>query len=320
VLVCVSHGSHPEPVCEEISLPGESVIVVGSASFQIVLGFTGGVNCTGAHACASGSCEQGPATAWWVRMVPISPYSDWWQVDFDLPAPVCACPMTPSHACEPPGCEMLFGCGDDTYSVRMYDDDLYYVHFYMLGLPAVPNLNTTLPLHAVITEFGPCDIPDPCEPGPPTVNVPAGSQIAAYLVMRNHQHVPGVQTAFDWGDWTFLHGAWDCQAGQVVGTTPAPPGGPIAGTIATVFDCVTGGSTEVIGRIHFIASTTDCLTQVESGFTFGTHVLDSSGNTAPVLPENRGTICVGAGGFDACGPTATAVDAASWGAIKASYR
>jgi hypothetical protein len=184
-----------------------------------------------------------------------------------------------------------------------------------------------LPLHAIITEAGPCNIPDPCEPGPPTVNVPTGSRIAAYLLMRNHEQVVALQTAFDWGDWVFIYGAWDCQVGQIYGTAPAPPGGPGAGTIATAFNSVTGGSTEVIGRMHFLVSTTDgarstqgCLTQVESAYPFGTHVVATSFDTAPVLPEHRGSICVGSGGFDACGPSATAVDATTWGAIKASYR
>ena len=36
---------------------------------------------------------------------------------------------------------------------------------------AGPNANTTMVLHAVQTAYGPCEIDDPCDPGPPTIEI-----------------------------------------------------------------------------------------------------------------------------------------------------
>jgi hypothetical protein len=53
-------------------------------------------------------------------------------------------------------------------------------------------------MHAVIGSPG-CNIPDPCDPGPPLVNVPPGQTITVYLLFRNGSDIVGVQAAFDWG-------------------------------------------------------------------------------------------------------------------------
>jgi hypothetical protein len=186
--------------------------------------------------------------------------------------------------------------------------------------PPLPgsNRNTTLPLHA-IAGVGGCEIDDPCDPGPPTVNVPAGEHVMVYLLSRNHDDLAAVQTAFDWGTWTFLYGLWDCQVVQIYGTAPEPPGGPRYGTIATAFNCVLGPSTAVIGRMAFITGD-GCLVQVPSIFPHGIHVLDCGGHPQwPIVPERRGSVCVGAGGIDTCEPGATPVERTTWGAIKAQY-
>ena len=319
-LVCVSHASHPIPVCEEVSVPGLYPFQVGDHMFQVRVGFTGGVYCTGAGKCGPGDCQEGEATAWWARMTPLTAFDEWWQVDIELPGQICDCDLNTLAPCVPPTCEMLTTCGDETFTVRMRDHVSHTIHFGMLGAAQVPNRSTTLPLHAVVTGYGPCQIPDPCSPGPPTVKVSSFTSIAAYLLVSGYENVPGIQTAFDWGDWTFLNGIWDCQAFQITAIVPTPPGGPQAGTLQTAFNCITGGTTQIIGRMHMITSNTGCLEQVESAEPFGTHVIDCTQLlTAPILPQHRGSICVNTSGVNAC-PGAVAVEGATWGHIKAYFR
>jgi hypothetical protein len=301
-------------------MPGNADFQVGGRVFNVAFSSSGATYCTGEDTCGEGDCGSGPATHWNMYMVPVSGHNGWWQVDADIPAEVCNCGPAVHPSCDPPGCVMLSGCGEQRLSARMFDTDSHILAVYTLGFPQAENLSTTLPLHAIETTYGVCDIGDPCDPGPPTVNVSQGAHIAAYLLVRNYDAVAGVQTAFDWGNWTFLGGIWDCQAGQIWATVPSPPGGPHHGTITTAFNCVTGGSTEVIGRMHMIATGPGCLVQVESDFPFETHVVSCEFLTAPALPENRGSICVDSGGVDACGPGSVAVDAATWGRIKAQYR
>ena len=193
---------------------------------------------------------------------------------------------------------------------------------------AVPNSQTTLPLHAIETGFGICDIGDPCLTGV-TVNVAPGTQQAIYLLVRNYDDVAGVQTAFEWGaQWTFTFGLWDCQSNQVNGITPTDPGGPTAGTIASAFDCITGGTTAVIGRMHFNVATapgsrgdtqTNCVRQVEPNFPFGNHVVSCTGEVDLIGEDSQGSVCTETGGYDACDPPATGTEAATWGSIKAQY-
>ncbi len=167
---------------------------------------------------------------------------------------------------------------------------------------AGPNELTTLPLHAVIQPASPppCNIDDPCAPGPPTTTVPPGTEIAIYLLARNFDNLGGVQTAFDWGGWSLVSGSWNCQGTQVSGTEPHGAGGSSAGTIATAFDCVLGPSTAIIGSMTFVTTSAGCLTQVESAFPFGTHVVSCNAAMDPVALYNCGAVCVGASGVDAC--------------------
>jgi len=189
-----------------------------------------------------------------------------------------------------------------------------------LGSSALANSDTRLVMHGIETAFGVCEIADPCEPGPPTVDVPVGSTIAAYLLIHSHQSVAGVQTAFEWGQWVFLFGLWDCQVGQVSGVTPAPPGGPTAGTIATAFDVITGPGSGIIGRMHLVATTPGCINQVLSSYPFGNHVVDDQAWVTEIWVDYWGSICAGSGqGMNTCGPSSTPVEPSTWGGIKAQY-
>ncbi|MGD8394713.1 MAG: hypothetical protein PVF43_04480, partial [Candidatus Eiseniibacteriota bacterium] len=123
----------------------------------------------------------------------------------------------------------------------------------LMSTPALANTNTTMVLHALDTSFGPCPLPsDPCDPGPADTQVTLGVQTFVYLILRNYTDVAGCQTAFDVPAWTFIFGLWDCQPNQVNGTTPVAPFGPTSGTIASAFDCISGGTSAPIGRMSFI--------------------------------------------------------------------
>lgn len=191
---------------------------------------------------------------------------------------------------------------------------------------AGPNATTTMPLHALDTGFGLCPIPpptgpDPCAQGMLDTEVSLGVTFAGYLLVRNYDNVAGVQTAFDWPvGWVFMFGLWDCQSGQVNGVVPTAPGAT-TGTIATAFDLITGGVTSPIGRMHMIATGPGCLTQLTSSFPFGTHVVSGTGDTDPVVPENRGSICdaTSGAGVNACEPVIP-VEPTTWGAIKSQYQ
>ncbi len=189
-----------------------------------------------------------------------------------------------------------------------------------LGASAFANEFTSLPMHAIVTSYGLCITDDPCPA--PTTDVSTGDQIAAYLLVRNYDNVAGVQTAFQWGNWAFMFGLWDCQANQVSGVTPTPPGGETAGTIATAFDCISGGATAVVGRMHLIPSDPGCIIQLESSYPFGTHVVDCQGNVQHIMDDVcLGRICASTGqGRNSCDPCdAMAVEPSTWGTIKLQY-
>ena len=186
------------------------------------------------------------------------------------------------------------------------------------------NPQVTLPLHAKASSFEPCNgyLPVDCRTNLPTVNISAGPA-AIFLFVMNHSAVAGVQTAFRPDpSWTFTFGLWDCQPGQLNAVTPAPPFGPTAGTITTAFNCLSGPALGVIGRMFFVAGSVGCLEQIQSSYPFGLHVLDCT-QGIDQIPDSQafrcGKICVGQGGVDACYPS-TAVDGATWGAIKAQYQ
>ena len=190
------------------------------------------------------------------------------------------------------------------------------------------NPQVTLPLHAKASSFEPCAgyLPVDCTgpiggPTRPTVNLPAGSPAAVFLFANNYNNIAGVQTAFDFGGLTLTFGLWDCQGGQLSAVTPAMPGGPTAGSITTAFNCVNSGALLIVGRMHF-APGSGCVSQVQSSFPNGIHVLDCS-QGFDQIPDSQqarlGKICVAIqGGVDACAPI-LAVESSTWGAIKGQY-
>jgi hypothetical protein len=184
------------------------------------------------------------------------------------------------------------------------------------------NPNITLPLHFKAVPFAACtDIaPVDCMTNRPDLNAVTGMG-CVFLLAANHTSLSGVQTAFDFGGWTLMFGLWDCQVGQLFAVTPSNPGGPTAGTITTAFTPVTTGELAVIGRMFFEVGVTGCLSQVQSSYPFGIHVVDALVQNDEIhdpVGNRVGKICVGAGGIDAC--DAMPVEAATWGGIKAQYR
>ncbi len=185
------------------------------------------------------------------------------------------------------------------------------------------NPNITLPLHFKAVSFAACtDItPVDCVNNQPDVVAVTGVG-CAFLLAYNHTSLRGVQTAFDFGGWNLMFGLWDCQGGQLFAVVPENPGGPTSGTITTAFNPVETGELAVIGRMFFQIPATGCLSQVQSTYPFGIHVID--GNLAndeiPDPAGNRvGKLCVAPDvGVNACSPAA--VEPATWGGIKAQYR
>jgi hypothetical protein len=183
------------------------------------------------------------------------------------------------------------------------------------------NPQVTLPLHWKASSFEPCTgiAPVDCATNRPVVNAVAGQAACVFLLANNHTAIAGVQTAFDFGGWVLTFGLWDCQTGQITGTSPMNPGGATAGTIATAFNCVTGGGLVVIGRLFFTPPTSGCVSQIQSSFPFATNALDCEQSVDQITEDARlGKICVGTGGFDACDPVSP-VEPATWGGIKAQY-
>ena len=188
------------------------------------------------------------------------------------------------------------------------------------------NPQITLPLHGKASSFEPCTgyLPVDCEGIRPTTNVPVGG-IAIFLLAYNHTNLAGVQTAFQWPGWTLTFGLWDCQGGQLSAVTPQNPGGPTAGSITTAFNCVTTGALSAIGRMFFVpAGNPGCVSQVQSSFPFGIHVIDCSLNTdlivegSPGYDQRIGSVCTGSNGVDAC-DAVVAVEPTTWGKIKTQY-
>jgi hypothetical protein len=197
-----------------------------------------------------------------------------------------------------------------------------------IGSTAFAGLNPeiTLPLHGKASSFEPCTgyLPTDCEGVRPVVNVQA-APVAVFLLAYNHTNLAGVQTAFEWPGWSLTFGLWDCQPGQLNAVTPANPGGPTAGSITTAFNCINGGALSPIGRIFLVpAGNPGCISQVESSFPFGVHVIDCSLNTDIILHQGQGLqqrlgkVCVGSGGVDAC-DAVVAVEPTTWGQVKNQY-
>ncbi len=183
------------------------------------------------------------------------------------------------------------------------------------------NPQVTLPLHVKASGFEACTGYQPvdCTSTRPTVEIAAGPA-AIFLLMMNYNCIAGVQTAFEVEGWTFGFGLWDCQPGQLSAVTPAAPLGPTAGSITTAFNFLNGPALAVAGRI-FLTASTGCISQVQSTYPFGIHVLDCEGGIDQITDQEQGRVgkvCVGPGGVDACDPV-SAVESSTWGQIKASF-
>jgi PKD repeat protein len=190
--------------------------------------------------------------------------------------------------------------------------------------PVGANPQISFPLHAKPGCHG-CTayLPVDCEGNRPTVNIPGNMNVTIYLLAYNYTALAAVQTAFDWNpSWNLFSAIFDCLPGQLTVVTPAPPGGPTAGTVATTFDCVTSGSLLVIGRLYMHAGSTGCLRQVQSTYPNGIHAVDCNLGVDLITDSEGarlGKICVGQGGNDACGRLIP-VQATTWGQVKATYR
>jgi hypothetical protein len=186
------------------------------------------------------------------------------------------------------------------------------------------NENTTVVLHAR-DGFAPCNGPQQggldCRTVLPVVNIEGMSEPWVFMYLRNYDATCGVQCAYTWPpSWTFLFGVWNCQGHQLVAVQPAAPGA-LTGTIATVFDQITGGGLAPVGRLVFADATSGCLDIIESGYPFGNHTVQCTGEPTPLSPDNVGRVCVGPGGYGACEPALpTPVEPATWGSIKSTYR
>ena len=182
------------------------------------------------------------------------------------------------------------------------------------AVSAAPNENTTFVLHAVQTNFGPCEIQDPCGPGPgPTVEITQpGQPYAIYFLVRNFDAISSLQADLQWpADWTY---------GFAISCPPNPLDcfhvGPH--TILCTFNCITGGATTLMAVIQMVAGS-GCFEIVDSIWPYGTHVLDCQMIPEPVPKANRGRVCVGPGGINACA-SAVPVLPKTWGLIKSQYR
>ncbi len=185
------------------------------------------------------------------------------------------------------------------------------------------NEDITIVLHAR-DGFAPCDDPQQqgiCIDRPPTLDLTGMQPPFVYVMLRNYDQVRGLQCAFDWPlEWTYVGGIWDCRPGAFAIVPTAP--GPITGTLQIAFSCVQSGALLTLGQMIFVlpSDADGCLSVIESAFVYGTHVVDCSIEETPVDPSNRGRVCAGPGGYDACVPASTPVESVTWGAIKGQYR
>ena len=158
------------------------------------------------------------------------------------------------------------------------------------------NEETRLILHAVASDL-PCQVNVDCQYQGPTTTVGPGLK-SVYLIAQGYDDLSGVQTAFDWDAWLLVSSSWNCQPGQIALATPIGPG-PVAGSLSTVFDVITGAGVAVLGHLTMIASS-GTLRQIESNLPNGTHVVSGSGAVVHVPEASRGVVRVNAPGIDVC--------------------
>jgi hypothetical protein len=61
-----------------------------------------------------------------------------------------------------------------------------------------------------------------------------------------------------------------------------------------------------------------CVTQIESSFPEATHMVNCQAEPTPINELNRGSVCSGSDGVNAC-ESAVPVEATTWGDIKSQY-
>ena len=187
------------------------------------------------------------------------------------------------------------------------------------GGPSAGESEVTFPLHAQPGNFEPCE-GDPCGGDSLRTMMTIGEFYTVLLFVSNYDRVMGVNTALDWpADWSFLFSTLDCAPGQMSITSPSGPG-PSKGRINTSFNCLTDGTTQAVGRIVLKPTSAGCVRQVRPlGPTFGIAIQLCDGGIEELPAQNLGSVCAGSVGIDVCdGPVA--VESATWGKIKASYR
>jgi hypothetical protein len=167
-----------------------------------------------------------------------------------------------------------------------------------------------------------------CQGTMPVVTVDSHSQVLVYVYPRNYEDVSGFAGRFavnggsgvnTWGDWTLLGASFSCILGQTaqVPVQSAPP--PIEpGELTTSFQCVTGGALRALGWMLFQVGTTGCLGIEDRAL--GTGVESCTQLFTVIEAYNRGLICVGPGGREACEPDLGPIQSDTWGRIKGQYR
>jgi len=199
---------------------------------------------------------------------------------------------------------------------------------------AQENENFTVVLHArTPAGTGSCTasgLPD-CLGIRPTTQVAANNEFRLYIFINNFSKIFALLTAFAWPtDWSIVGdevSVFGCRgATQAYAHVPVEPGGPLEGTLATAFDCVSGPGLAAIARIDFFASGGGCLTQLNPRQGTGrVEVLDCQYHSTtldasdPRQQPRLGSICVGVPGRDAC-DALVAFEPVTWGKIKASYQ
>ena len=189
------------------------------------------------------------------------------------------------------------------------------------------NEQTTIILHVQQTLFectGP--LPFNCSSSRPTVTVSPGALAFVYVFLRGAEDVIGLTCRFavdggsgpdTWGDWSLLGGVFSCQPGQLEPELPATnPEGREPGNLRTIFNCVTSPALQPLGYLVFQVGTQGCLSIEEH--VLGTGVLDCNIELDTVPEANRGRICVGPGGYEAC-EAVMPVEATTWAGIKHQY-
>jgi hypothetical protein len=160
-----------------------------------------------------------------------------------------------------------------------------------------------------------------CNGMPPVVNVQPEKTIAVFVLLRNYDAVSSVRYLFEvdggkngiWGDWTMIFSDFGCLPGQTTASAPASTNG----VLETNFLCIEGGALRVIGLMAMTSGSHGCLEISEVEFS---GIQDCDQVRTDVAPRNRGRICVGDGGYNACDAMPVPVEGATWGAIKAQYR